>query len=71
MVLGLIFKSLIHFKFIFFMFFMFYLFILREKDRAQAGEGQTERERENPKEALHCQRRVQSRLKPINREIIT
>ena len=37
--------------------FNVYLFILRE--RVQTGEGQGEREAENPKQAPHCQHRAQ------------
>ena len=37
----------------------------------QVGEGQEERERENPKQAPGCQHRAQHGLKPTNHEIMT
>ena len=56
----LIFFQRTSFLFHWFSFFNVYLFILREREREYAcmhvsGEGQREREIENPTQALHCQ----------------
>ena len=40
-------------------FFNVYLFILREGEHVQAGEGQREKETENPKQAPRCQHGTQ------------
>ena len=37
----------------------FLMFISFERETVQTGEGQREREREDPKQALHCQCRAQ------------
>ena len=42
-------------RFFFYNFLKVYLFILRETEAVQVGEGQTEKETENPKQAPHCQ----------------
>ena len=46
-----------------------YLFILRGE--VQAGEGQREREREKPRQALCCQSRAHVGLELMNHEVMT
>ena len=50
-------KNLEDFLFLLF-FFKVYLFFF-ERNRVSGGEGEREGERENPKQALHCQHRAQ------------
>ena len=40
-------------------FLKFICLFLREREQAQVGEGQRERQRENPKQALHCKHTAQ------------
>ena len=42
-----------------------------ERESLSRGGAERKGERENPKQALHCQRRVNSGLEPMNLEIMT
>ena len=52
-------------------FFFLSLFILREYVCVQAGKGQRERDRENPKQALHCPGRAQCGVQSHDPGIMT
>ena len=47
------------------------MFVYFVGESACVGDGQREREGQNPKEALHCQHGAQRELRLTNREIMT
>ena len=49
---------------------MFILFILRHRETAQAGEGQRERETQNPKQALGSELSAQSLMRGSNSQTV-